>query len=193
MSLLKNCIKSKNIEPIIESILGVCLINRKFMCVFLLIVYLCFCIIPCHQSINISAQTDNVSIKIQEANTALNGAFNAVLDAEQAGANITDLITQLIFAANNLSQVENNYRIGDYTAAVSQAESVVISAQEVVEAAQNAKEDAIISVKNAFWSKIVFTVIGSVVFILLLFLVWRQLKKHYINNLFQAKPEVCNQ
>lgn len=163
------------------------------MCVFLLITSLCFFIIPYHQSINISAQTDNVSIKIQEANTALNTAFNAVLDAEQAGANITDLIVQLNIAANDLSQAENNYRIEDYTTAVSQAENVVILAQEIVETAQNAKEDAIISVKNAFWSKIVFTLIGSVVFVSILFLVWRQLKKRYINKLFQAKPEVCNQ
>lgn len=154
---------------------------------------MCSCIIPYYQSINISAQTDNVSIKIQEAKTAFNAALNAVLDAEQAGANITDLIVQLNFAVNNLSKAENNYRIGDYTTAVSQAESVVLSAQEVSAAAQNAKEDAIISVKNAFWSKTVFTLIGSVVFVLLLFLVWRQLKKRYIDNVFQAKPEVCNQ
>ena len=125
------------------------------MYVFLLITSLCFCIIPYHQSIKISAQTDNVSIKIQEANTALNVAFNAVLDAERAGANITDLIIQLNFAANNLSQAENNYRIEYYTTAVSQAENVVILTQEIVETAQKAKEDATISVKNAFWSKIV--------------------------------------
>ncbi len=165
------------------------------MCVFLLITScLCFCIIPYnHQSIKISAQTDNVSIKIQEANTALNAAFNAVLDAEQAGANITDLIVQLNFAANNLSQAENNYRIGDYTTAVYQAESVLPLAQQIILQAQNSKQNAIIAIQEAFQYTTVLTIIGISIFILVLFLIWCLFKQNYIKGLSEAKPEVVNQ
>ena len=42
-----------------------------------------------------TAQIDQTTSKLQAANTAVDQAFNAVLDAEKAGANVTDLLSQL--------------------------------------------------------------------------------------------------
>jgi len=136
------------------------------------------------------AQTDQTTSKLQAANTAIEQAFNAVLDAEKAGANVTALLAQLNTAAGILAQAENSYRAGDSNAAAAQAESVLTIAQQVTTGAQDAKQTATVSVQNAVWSTIAFTVIGVFVFVLGLLLVWRWFKQRYINNLSQSKPEV---
>jgi phosphotransferase system glucose/maltose/N-acetylglucosamine-specific IIC component len=139
------------------------------------------------------AQTDQTASKLQAANTAVNQAFNAVLDAEKAGANVTGLLVQLNDADGILAQAENSYRTGDSNAAAAQADSVLPIAQEVTASAQDAKQTALVSGQNAFWSTITFTVIGAFAFVLALFLVWRRFKRSYIKSLSEAKPEVNSQ
>lgn len=138
------------------------------------------------------AQIDQTSSKLQAANTAVNQAFDAVLAAEKAGANVTGLLAQLNDAAGILAQAENSYRTGDNNAALAQADSVLPIAQEVSVAAQEAKQTASVTNQNAIWSTVGFTVIGAFVFASVLFLVWRWFKKRYINTLIQTKPEVSN-
>ncbi len=140
-----------------------------------------------------AAQTDQTTSKLQAANTAVNQAFNAVLDAEKAGANVTGLLAQLNTAEGILAQAEISYRTGDSNTSAAQADSVLPIAQEVTASAQDAKQTALVSGQNAFWFTIAFTVIGAFVFVLVLFLVWRWVKRIYINNLSQAKPEVNSQ
>ena len=110
------------------------------------------------------AQTDQTASKLQAANTAVNQAFNAVLDAEKAGANVTDLLAQINTAEGILAQAENSYRTGDSNTAATQADSVLPIAQQVTIDAQNAKQNAIVSSQNTFWSTIALTVIGIVIF-----------------------------
>jgi CHASE3 domain sensor protein len=139
------------------------------------------------------AQTDQTTSKLQAANTAIDGAFSAVLDAEKAGANVTALLAQLNVAEGDLAQAENSYRTGDSNTAATQADNVIPIAQEVTTTAQNAKQTALVSGQNAFWSNIALTVIGGFVFVLALFLVWRRFKRSYVKSLSEAKPEVNSQ
>ena len=118
---------------------------------------------------HVFAQTDQTASKLQAANTAINEAFNAVLAAEKAGANVTGLLAQLNVAEADLAEAENSYRSGDSSAAATQADSVLPIAQQVTTAAQNAKQTATVSGQNAFWSTIAFTVIGVFVFVLVCF------------------------
>jgi hypothetical protein len=166
--------------------------NRYKLCTATIFIFLALssCLFGGHY---VSAQTDQTESKLQVANNAVEQAFNAVLDAEKAGANVTGLLVQLNDAAGILAQAENSYRTGDNNTAIVQADSVLPIAQEVTTAAQNAKQTALVSGQNAFWSTIAFTVIGIFVFVLALFLVWRWFKRNYVNNLDQAKPEVTNQ
>jgi hypothetical protein len=136
------------------------------------------------------AQTDQTALKLQAANTAVEQAFNAVLDTEKAGANVTGLLSQLNSAAGILAQAEVSYRTGDYNSTTAQVDSVLSIAQQVTNAAQNAKQTALFSGQNAFWSSIAFTVISAIVFVLVLFLVWRWFKRSYLKILIEAKPKV---
>ena len=139
------------------------------------------------------AQTEQSESKMQAANNAVNQAFNAVSDAEKASANITSLITQLNDAACLLAQAENAYRIGDKNTAAAKADNVLTKAQEVTVSGQDAKQAAIAAGQNALWSTVAFTAIGAFAFVLILFFLWRQIRRSYINNLSTAKPEANGQ
>ncbi len=142
---------------------------------------------------NATAQIDQTTLKFQAANTAVNQAFSAVLDAEKAGANVTDLLSKLNQADSILAGAENSYRVGDLSQAAVQADSVLPIAQQVTSAAQNAKQTAQTNAQFSFYATIVLTVFGSVVFVLVLLMVWRRLKRSYIKNLSEAKPELVNE
>ena len=135
--------------------------NKHFIIILFVILTLSVCFLSVQQA---TAQTDSATSKLQAAHTEVDQAFNAVLDAEKAGANVTDLLTQLNTAQGLLAQAENSYRTGDTNTATTQAESVLPIAQQVTAAAQDAKQSAIVSEQNAFWSTIAFTVIGVFVF-----------------------------
>jgi hypothetical protein len=128
--------------------------------------------------------------KLQAANAAIDGAFNAVLGAEKAGANVTDLLAQLNIAGGDLAQAENSYRTGNFSAAAIQADSVLPIAQGITASAQNAKQTALVSAQNSFWFTIAFTGIGASLFVLVLFKVWNRLKRGYKKKLLGLKPEV---
>jgi len=140
----------------------------------------------------VNAQTDQTASKLQVANTAVNQAFSAVLDAEKAGANVTDLLSQLSNADSVLAGAENSYRTGNLNQAGIQADSVLPIAQQITASAQTAKHTATVNSQNAFYTTIVLTVIGSVVFVFVLFMVWRRFKRRYIENLSGAKPELVS-
>lgn len=163
-------------------------IRFKFLA-FSILVFLVLC--SCLQNEHfVFAQTDQSQSKLQSANNAFEQAFNAVLNAEKAGANVTGMVAQLNVAANILAQAENSYRTGDLTAVSAQADSVISIAQQVTISAQNDKQTALAAGQNNFWFIIAFTEIGAGVFVLALILIWRRLKRRYIKSLYERKPEV---
>ena len=135
------------------------------------------------------AQTGQTESNMQAANTSVEQAFNTVLAAEKAGANVTGLLAQLNVVAGILSQAENSYRAGDLNKAAIQAESIPPIAQEITTSAQDAKQAALVSGQNGFWLTIGFTVIGAFVFVAVLFLAWRRLKRGYMKKLLGLKPK----
>ena len=139
------------------------------------------------------AQTNQTASKLQAANNAVNRAFNTVLDAEEAGANVTELLVRLNYAENILAQAENSNRTGDFNATVARADSVLPIAQQVTTEALNAKQTSTVSGRNAFMFTIAFNVLGSIIFVLALFLIWSLVKRHYIKNLSHSKPEMSSQ
>ena len=138
------------------------------------------------------AQTNQANSKLQEANIAVNQAFNAVLDAEKAGANVTDLLVRMNSAVGILAQAENSYRTGNTNKAVAQADNVFSIAHQITTTAQTAKQNAIISIQNNFWLTIAFTAVSTIMFFEGLILFWLWFKRRYIKNLSEAKPELVS-
>ncbi len=141
----------------------------------------------------VAAQTDEVAPKLQSVNSAFEEAFNAVLDAERAGANVTVLLNQLNTIADSLAQAEIAYRNGDAAAAEKIADSTFTIVLEVKSNAVSAENAAIATHQNGLWASVVVSTIGAVGLVVLLFSVWRLLKQRYVKNFLDAKPEVPNQ
>ena len=138
----------------------------------------------------VSAQTDQATAKLQAANNAINQAFNSVLDAEKAGANVTGLLNQLNDAANLLSNAENAYRTGNFDVATNNADIILLVTQQVTVSSQSNKENALNSAHTMFWTNSALTVIAAIVLVVVLLLLWRRTKHSYIKSIYEAKPEV---
>ncbi len=151
---------------------------------------LCSCL---YCGYNVFAQAEQLPSKLEAADAAIEHGFNAVLDAEKVGANVTGLLAQLRNATTILAQAENSNRTGDSNTTTIQADKAILIAQEVTVSAQDAKQNAMVSNQIAMWSTVAFTVIGASVFISTLFLLWRRLTRYYVEKRFQAKPEVNSQ
>ena len=136
------------------------------------------------------AQADQATLKIQTANAAVNQAFNAVLDAEKAGANVDTLLNQLNHAATLLANAENAYRAGNFSASISNSDAALPIAKEVFLAAQNQKQATLALNETWFWFNLFSTVLFSAILVLVLLIIWRWLKRSYIKRIYESKPEV---
>jgi len=137
------------------------------------------------------AQTGQPESQLEAASNKIGQAFEAVLDAEQAGASVTGLLERLTVAADLLAQAEIAARRGDLSFGA-KIDSVLSIAGEVEEAAVAARYAALGADQNALGSAFAFSSVGVIAFVFVLLLVWRQLKQRYVRRLFEAKPEVTS-
>lgn len=142
--------------------------------------------LPFHVSVN-----DEASSAIGEADNALRQAFEAVLDAERAGANVSDLIVKLVEAGGLLAEAENTYRVGNFSEAVSKADRCSMLAHGVVDEALGLKSSALADAQKAVLQTLTFSWVGGVAFLVLLFLVWGWFKRAYAEKLMRMNPEVA--
>lgn len=98
---------------------------------------------------------------MQAANAAVNQAFNAVLAAEKAGANVTDLLSQLNVATNLLAQAENANRTGDSNTVITNVDNVLSVTQQIMASSLDAKQQATVASQNSFGTTIIFTVVSA--------------------------------
>lgn len=131
--------------------------------------------------------SDQASQSLVQAERTVGEAVNAVLNAEAAGANVTGLLTTLNQAATLLAQAEEANRTGDANAVTDYAGKAASIASQVNTDATNTKAAALISARDALWIR---TIIIASVFLFVLFLVWRRVRRSYINSLSDVKPEV---
>lgn len=138
-------------------------------------------------------QSNEVQSKLDAARASINQAFTSVMEAEAAGANINNLISQMNDALGLLAQAENAFWQNDFDATAIKADGALLLAGQINTAAQNARESASSSRQSSFWLSIVFSIIGIVIFLVVLFQIWRWFKQRYTRNLLNLKIEVKNQ
>jgi hypothetical protein len=148
--------------------------SGKFFAILSVLIVAFSCIYSAHF---VSSLTYQNTPKLQAANIAVEQAFHAVLNAENAGANITGLLVQLNVADKDLAQAENAYRSVESNIDQGQINNVLQVAQKVTIEAQNARQNALATNQNSFVLTLAFSVIGGFVFVEALFLVWRRFKR----------------
>lgn len=143
----------------------------------------------------VSVYASNVEAKdelsgIETANAHINQAFANVLAAEKAGGNVTDLLLALNTAAEYLVAAENNYRNGNLANVNPNVDSAVIIANQVNSDALALREASLIKSQENFWFTLIFSIVGAIVFTLVLSFVWRRFKHSYMKKLLGMRPEV---
>jgi hypothetical protein len=137
-----------------------------------------------------SAQSGQTLSKPMAAINAVNDAFNAVVAAEKAGANVKVLLDQLNIASNLLAEAEMAYNKGDAELVASKSKLVLPIASQVRNDAVAHMNAGLAASQNAPLITVSLSIWSAAAFVASLFLVWRWLKKRYFENIFDAKPEV---
>jgi len=138
----------------------------------------------------VAAQTNIGQSSLEAASNVIHQAFNRMLAAERSGANVTGLVDKLNGAVNLLAEAENAYRIGtdNITTIEEKTDAAVFIARQVTSESQIALEKAQNSVSTRFWLALVLIAIGILILGLVLFTVWRFIKRSYIKDLIESEP-----
>jgi predicted PurR-regulated permease PerM len=136
------------------------------------------------------AQPDQIASKLHQANTAVGQAFNAVLEAEKAGGNVTELLAKLNTAGDLLAGAQNALNSGNSANIASNLENVRLIANQISVDAVNLRNVSLVNSQNFLWLTLTFSVAGAVFFVFFLLAVWRRFKRGSIKKLLETKPEV---
>jgi hypothetical protein len=136
--------------------------------------------------------TGDASASVGEADVAVRQAFNATLDAERAGANVSRLILRLNEAGGILVEAEMALGNGNSSEAASKAGQCIGIAENVKGDADVLKTSALDEAQTVFWTSLTFSVVGIAVFVAVLVLVWRWFKPGYVREMLGLKPEVVH-
>ncbi|MGB9959766.1 MAG: hypothetical protein ACPLKQ_04520 [Candidatus Bathyarchaeales archaeon] len=134
--------------------------------------------------------SDEASFAISEANGKLKMAFEAVLEAEKAGANVSDLIGRLNEGGKLLAEAENAYKAADFSKAMSMAGECSKLAESVTSQASELRERAIVNVQMIFWHNLALSIFGAAALLVVLFFAWGWFKRAYVKRMLSMKPEV---
>jgi hypothetical protein len=135
---------------------------------------------------------DEASSSVGEADVAVRQAFNATLDAERAGANVSGLILRLNKAGDALREAENALRDGNSSEAAGEAGQCIGIAESVRSDADVLKASALDEAQTVFWTSLTFSVVSIAAFAVILVLVWRWFKRRYTRKVLGMKPEVAS-
>jgi len=133
---------------------------------------------------------NKASASVSQADVAVRQAFNATLDAERAGANVSSLIVSLNEAGDTLADAKNALRLGDSSGAANNASLCIGIAESVQTDANALKTSALAEAQSVFWAYLTFSVVSIAVFVGLLVLFWRRFKRGYGRKVLGMKPEV---
>jgi hypothetical protein len=127
--------------------------------------------------------------QVADASQALGKAFDSIANAEQNGANVSLLLSRLDWAGSNLTWAEMALAAGNYSDAVSFAGVCKSEADAVGVDAVVLGNNAVLAAGN-WWRMVVFSVVGSAVFVVALLFVWRRFKAGYVKRVMKSRPEM---
>ena len=133
---------------------------------------------------------DDAAASVADADVAVRRAFDAALDAERAGANVSGLLVRLNDAGAVLGEAEVALSNGNLSDAAGKAGTCISMAQSVVSDAGALRTWALDGARTWWWTYLAFSVVGIGVFVVVLAVVWRRFKRGYVGNVLGMKPEV---
>lgn len=129
---------------------------------------------------------------IERAELAVNVAYEAVLDAEGAGANVSGLLNELNDGAEALSKAYISNRVGNFDDAIYFAD-LCYDLVGSIEAEANELWDVVVVDRDL---RLLLTSFGSVLAVVCIFCVgffgWRFFKSRYHRRVLKMKPGVAS-
>lgn len=142
---------------------------------------------PLHASIS-----DEASSRITNADNALKQAFRRVLEAEEAGGNVSGLTSDMDEAGELLAKAEMAYRNGNLTDAMILADRCSATAEDASVNALASKNSALADSQQVFDSTLAFSTAGAFAFVVAVILSWFWFKHAYAKKLLNMKCEVVS-
>jgi len=126
-----------------------------------------------------SNSEDTAAASIEGAENALVLAYQAVLEVEQVGANVSGLLAKLNEAGELLAKAHMAYRLEDFDNATSSADQSKDVGIELENEAYELKNSAWHENIQRLWLTIMGSVLGVIVIVSGSFWTWRFLKRRY--------------
>jgi len=163
--------------------------SKLFFVLFVLFVF----VGPIFVSKTFGADSENVVASvIEKAENSVVSAYEAILDAEQIGANVSDLLAQLNVAGICLANARAFYALGDFENATHFANLCYDIGEEVRSEAVELKNEVHKLWVNAIWLRMTTSIVGVIFVVFLSFLVWGIFKRRYQKRILGMKPEVVS-
>ena len=161
----------------------------KFLFVFSVIFVFLFPIFVCDSFASVGE--DLAVSAIDRAEEAVVSAYDAVLKAEQAGADVSGLLVRLNDAGEVLAEAQVAFRLGEFDEAVRLADLCI----EVVEGVSGEADELRLGAHGPKVTGLLVAVFGSLVgvFVVVLgsFWAWSVFKRRYYRRVWKMKPEVA--
>jgi len=125
---------------------------------------------------------------LEQAEQSISSSFQMVLEAENAGANVSGLTAKLNEAAGLLVEAKILVQNGDSRQAADLAGYLVEVAEDVKDEALSLKASALSHRDFLFKVSLVGTLVGVPAFLAFMFLLWRWFKGHYVRRILGWKP-----
>jgi hypothetical protein len=159
---------------------------------FLVVSVFLFSLVPVSVPWVNATSEDVVPLEVAEAEEALVLAYEAVLEAEEAGANVSGLLDRLSVGGEYLAEAYVYVRLGDSEGAVRFAGLCVEAVDDVGSEAAGLREEA-----HGWWVldvlvRLMWSVFGVVVVVVVGFVVWRVFRRRYRRRVLGLRPEVVS-
>jgi hypothetical protein len=138
-----------------------------------------------------SNSKDTATISIERAENALVSAYQAVLEVEQVGANVSGLLAQLNEAGELLAEAHMAYRLRDFDEATRFADLCYDVGESVKNKADELRVEAYRSRTMGLWLTMSGSLVGMVAVVFGSFWGWRVFKRRYYEQILRKKPEVA--
>jgi len=141
-------------------------------------------------SVFASGNQETAASSISEAEQSVAQSYEAVLDAERVGANVSDLLVRLNNAAGLLSEARLAFEVGNFEESVRLADFSGGVGSEVRNEAEWLKAKAISAGVNRLWLFLVGSVLAVAVVVSVSLLGYRYFKRWYYRRLLKMRPRV---
>ena len=143
-------------------------------------------------STSASSNQETAILSISEADYSMVQVHEVVLDAEEAGADVSGLLDRLDFAGEYLAVANIWYRLGDFENATRFAGLCFDVVEEVRSEAYRLKDEAYGLRVAGLFVRIILSFVGVGVVVLLSYVVWRAFKRRYRRRVLGLELEVVN-